>query len=235
MLSCSSSGDDNNSTGGIVSIAETEVQLAADETYRSVDITTRQVWKATLDDTGASWLTLETASGSGGTSKVAFSCSKNTTKNARQGNITITCGSDKATIKVTQAASETEILDPSDIKDYDKYYKPKEFAKMDMLSSDSKWSFTRMKQSEHFFVFWEAGFGDDPNSDDVPSSLRVDIDDLLEKAEQFYTTNITKLQMAVTGKGVSQLDNYKMEIYLCIRRNGSPPAAVTTMSSALYG
>jgi len=213
MLSCSSS-DDNNSTGNIVSIAETEVQLEADETYRSVDITTRQIWNATLDETGKQWLELEKAKGNGGKTEVAFSCSKNTTKNARQGNIIVTCGSEKVTIKVTQAASETEILNSSDIKDYDKYYKPKEFAKMDMLSSDSKWSFTRMKQSEHFFVFWESGFGDDPNSDDVPSSLRVDIDDLLKKAEQFYTTNITKLQMAVTDKGVSQLDNYKMEIYL---------------------
>ena len=39
-----------------------------------------------------------------------------------------------------------------------------------------------MKQSEHFFVFWEPGFGNDPGAESVPEVLRVDIDDLLAKA-----------------------------------------------------
>ena len=83
-------------------------------------------------------------------------------------------------------------LSPSDIPDYDKYYKPEELRTMDMFDSSSKWSWHRYKQSEHFFVFWESGFGDNPNDGSVPKNLRVDIDDLLAKAEQFYTTNIIK-------------------------------------------
>ena len=59
-------------------------------------------------------------------------------------------------------------------------------------SENAKFSFTRYKQSEHFFVFWEAGFGPDPNAISVPQNLRVDIDDLLEKAEIFYETYVTK-------------------------------------------
>ena len=83
-----------------------------------------------------------------------------------------------------------------------------------MLRSDSKWSWFRSAQSEHFFVFWEAGFGDNPNADTVDAALRVDIDDLLEKAEQFYKTNIEVLKFAQLGEGKSYLDKYKMEIYL---------------------
>ena len=105
-------------------------------------------------------------------------------------------------------------LSPSDIPNYSKYYKPYEFTDMDMFNSASKWSWHRYKQSEHFFVFWEAGFGDNPNDISVPNNLRVDIDDLLEKAEQFYTTNIVKTKFSEVGVGKSYLDIYKMEIYL---------------------
>ncbi|MCW3786316.1 DUF4859 domain-containing protein [Plebeiibacterium sediminum] len=106
------------------------------------------------------------------------------------------------------------ILTESDIADFDKFYKPAEFADMNMLRSDSKWSFVRSRQSDHFFVFWEEGFGDDPNAASVPEALRVDIDDLLEKAEEFYDINVNTLGFATIGHGVSNLDKYKMEIYL---------------------
>ena len=83
-----------------------------------------------------------------------------------------------------------------------------------MLRSDAKWSWWRYKSSEHFFVFWEPGFGSDPNAETIPEALRVDVDDLLLKAEQFYKTNIEKLGMAMVGEGKSVLDKYKMEIFL---------------------
>ena len=105
-------------------------------------------------------------------------------------------------------------LSPSDIPNYDKYYKPQEFRNDDMFNSASKWSWHRYKQSEHFFVFWEAGFGNNPNGGNVPQNLRVDIDDLLAKAEKFYETNIVKTKFSVVGQGQSYLDLYKMEIYL---------------------
>jgi hypothetical protein len=110
--------------------------------------------------------------------------------------------------------SEVIILDPSDVQDYDKIYKAQEFAAMDMLRSDSKWSFVRSKQSEHFIVFWESGFGSDPNASTVSSDLRVDIDDLLARAEEFYDINIQTLKFAETGSGKSNLDKYKMQIYM---------------------
>ena len=51
---------------------------------------------------------------------------------------------------------------------------------------------------------------------DRPEVLRVDIDDLLAKAEQFYRTNIETLKFADTGQNKSFLDKYKME-KMCIR------------------
>ena len=72
-------------------------------------------------------------------------------------------------------------LNQDDIPDFNKFYKPKEFSSVDMFNPSSKWSFHRFKQSEHFFVFWEEGFGSDPNSGLVPQHLRVDINDLLKK------------------------------------------------------
>lgn len=83
-----------------------------------------------------------------------------------------------------------------------------------MLYSEAYYSWWRMKQSDHFFVFWSPEFGDDPNASTVAENMRVDVDDLLKKAEQFYKTNIETLGMAKTGQGQSMLDDYKMQIYL---------------------
>ena len=120
----------------------------------------------------------------------------------------LSCKDDSTAVKLPG------VLEPSDIPDYEKYYKPSEFASMDMFSKDAKWSFYRHKQSEHFIVFWEPGFGKDPNAASVPEAMKVNIDDLLAKAEQFYQTNINTLKFAETEKGKSNLDRYKMQIYL---------------------
>lgn len=70
--------------------------------------------------------------------------------------------------------SEVKVMDKSKIVDYNKYHCPANwnegFEKGPdyMLRSDARWSWWRMKQSEHFFVFWEPGFGDDPNAESIP-------------------------------------------------------------------
>lgn len=106
------------------------------------------------------------------------------------------------------------VLNESDIEDYDKFYRPNEFKDMDFLRSDSKWSFVRSRQSDHFIIFWESGFGEDPNSSNISEELRVDIDDLLQKAEWFYDLNVNTLKFAEVGADKSNLDKYKMQIYL---------------------
>lgn len=218
MGACSSSDDTTETTAPTLS--ETEVNVDCDATFYSLTVTSRTLWTATVES-GSEWLKLVSGNGSGGANqKLSFEMTKNTSKDARQALIAVSCGAAKTSLKVTQAGTTVEIMDVSQIKDYDKYYCPGtwndgfEKGPDNMLRSDAKWSWFRSKQSEHFFVFWEAGFGSDPNSSDLPDGMRVDIDDLLQKAEQFYKTNVTTLKMAETGQGKSMLDKYKMEIYL---------------------
>ena len=212
LTACSSSDDDNN-TATAPTLSETEVNVNYDATYYSITVSSRTVWNATVES-GSNWLTLKDAKGVGGNSeKLSFEMTRNTTKEPRVANIKVSSGTASSYLKVTQGPTTIEIMNESDVPNFNKYYKPAEF-NFDMLRNDSKWSFFRYKQSEHFFVFWDAYFGSDPNSSDLAAGDRVDVDDLLRKAEQFYETNITKLGMVVTGQGKSYLDDYKMEIYL---------------------
>lgn len=133
------------------------------------------------------------------------------------GTTLVACGTDKdISVKkdTTSKDSSVVILKTTDIKDYAKYYKPQEFKDLDMLRSDSKWSFVRSKQSTHFIVFWAKDFGADPNASSVSEAMRVDVDDMLKKAEAFYDMNVNTLKFAEVGTGKSNLDKYKMEIYL---------------------
>ncbi|UAB82781.1 DUF4859 domain-containing protein [Zunongwangia sp. SCSIO 43204] len=94
-------------------------------------------------------------------------------------------------------------------------YIPNEFSEMDFEDPESTWTYNRSRESEHFIVFWGVGYGDNaPGSTDTPAQYRVDIDDLLERAEDFYALNIGELGFAETGVGNSNLDEYKMMIFL---------------------
>ena len=221
-LTACSDDEDISSTTGVITISSdyTDVKLGCNETWYEIPFNARAVWKATLT-AGGNWCELKDNSGTGG-DKQSFGIvmTKNETKTPREAIISLTCLGDEMEIRITQAASDVDIMDPSTIENYDKYYLPSanneyfEGGADAMLRSDSQYSWFRMRQSEHFFVFWAPGFGDDPNSESVDEAMRVDVDDLLEKAEQFYATNIEKLKMVTTGEGKSYLDKYKMEIYL---------------------
>jgi hypothetical protein len=114
----------------------------------------------------------------------------------------------------TEVATEEDTVPNPPEFDISKIYKPKEFAGMDWSKGSSRWCYGRSRQSEHFIVFWEAGFGSDPNASTVSQTLRVDVDDLLAKAEIFYDLNINTLKFAEVGIGKSNLDKYKMMIFL---------------------
>ncbi|MBW3470461.1 DUF4859 domain-containing protein [Arthrospiribacter ruber] len=106
---------------------------------------------------------------------------------------------------------ESELTEPNDLE----IYIPKEFSDMDMSDDASTWSFKRSRQSDHFIVFWDKRYGEnDPNSAEVPDFFRVDIDNLLEKAESYYALNVYDLEFAKKGIGESNLDKYKMMIFL---------------------
>ena len=174
----------------------------------------------------ATWLTFSKIEGEASKmpQSIKVTASENTLPEVRSAKCQIVSGASTLDFTITQNQA-TLILDAADVEDLDRYYQPKEFT-FDMFRSDSKWSFCRSKQSEHFIVFWDIKYGEyglygdrmgvenTSPSTCKTTSMRVDIDDLLEKAEQFFDTNINKLKMAELGVGKSYLDDYKMEIYI---------------------
>lgn len=211
------SDNEEEMEGEMITISEDQltISVGAEETSSCIKFTALSSWSAVIEETEVdNWLKLSFNQGVGGIINLDVNLKKNTTKNNRTATIRVECGNTVKRIVLIQAGSSILIMDEADIKDFDKYYKPKEFSNINMLRSDVKWSWFRSAQSEHFFVFWEEGFGDDPNAETIDPALRVDIDDLLEKAEQFYKTNIEVLKFAEVGQNLSYLDKYKMEIYL---------------------
>ncbi|MDR1414716.1 MAG: DUF6055 domain-containing protein [Odoribacteraceae bacterium] len=89
-------------------------------------------------------------------------------------------------------------------------YKPvqENIRQQDFYSETSSWSYHRMASSENIVVFWEPGFGDDPNSAALPADLRVDIADLLAKGEQYYAFYRDSLRFVAPG--ASRTDSLKM-------------------------
>ena len=174
---------------------------------------------------GADWLTPSKTSGkSTKTTSITFTAKANE-GSRREATCRIVSGASKKKFTVAQDMAVL-ILSASDVPDIDKYYKPAEF-KFDMLRSDSQWSWCRSAQSEHFFLFWEKGYGayglygakagtenTSPKTLSSSDALYVDIDDLLEKAEEFYRVNIDQLKFADIASGKSNLNKYKMQIYL---------------------
>lgn len=73
------------------------------------------------------------------------------------------------------------------------------------------WSKTRSKESDNFIVFWQNTYGSTIPTN-ASSSYRVDIDDLLAKAERYYELNVTQLKFA--DLSVSKLNKYKIIIVL---------------------
>ena len=94
-------------------------------------------------------------------------------------------------------------------------YKPQEMTTMNWNADTSQWCYPRSKQSEHFIIFWSKGYGaNSPSSANVPAKYRVDIDDLLKNAERIYDYYVNTLKFAVVGNHTSNLDKYKLMIFL---------------------
>jgi hypothetical protein len=207
--------DENDIAPDTVEIKQAQIEAGEAGGTVEVRFIASGKWTAEIS---ADWLAMDRMEGMGTyLTKLNVTIKKNDAREPRTATIAILCGTAKGEIILTQGENTEplpKVLDPSEIPDYGKFHKPAEHAGLDMMTEGANWSFFRHKQSEHFFVFWEPGFGDDPNAETVSADLRVDIDDLLEKAEQFYTTNVDVLKFVETGQGKSYLDQYKMQIYL---------------------
>lgn len=99
-------------------------------------------------------------------------------------------------------------------------YKPKEFRDMDWQDPESKWSYHRMAYTDNFVVFWEKGFGDDLASPPPleGQSMKVDLPNLLEKLETFYSYYRDELQFVKPG---SKSERYRMMVMISYSLEGT--------------
>lgn len=95
-------------------------------------------------------------------------------------------------------------------------YIPYSMRGSDFNNENSQWCYARSKESEHFIIFWEKGFGNDPSKATPPSGSTADytvnVDDVLKVADNAFETNAEKLGFVVAG--ASKTDEYKMIIRL---------------------
>ena len=79
-------------------------------------------------------------------------------------------------------------------------------------NSELQWSFNRSKASENCIIFWQKGFGSDPNKAPAlnGTSMTFDVDAVLKVAEACYELNVNKL-----GFSCSNMQNkYKIIILM---------------------
>lgn len=73
------------------------------------------------------------------------------------------------------------------------------------------WSKSRSKETDNVIVLWDKGYGSTIPTN-APSAYRVDIDDLLQKAEAFFDLEIN--QLGFVDPNSSNLNKYKVMILL---------------------
>lgn len=86
-------------------------------------------------------------------------------------------------------------------------WKPSTLSSSNFYSDDAEWCLKHSQESEHFVVFWQKGFGDDPTKGAEHS---FDPNSLLSNAEQCWKANVEKLGFLQEGKSVT--DKYKIVI-----------------------
>lgn len=83
----------------------------------------------------------------------------------------------------------------------------------DLNDDNSRWSWQRTAETDNVILFWEKGFGHDlcnpPMLDG--KSMHVDLDNLMQRVETFYTYFRDSLRFTLPG---SKADRYKMMVML---------------------
>lgn len=90
-------------------------------------------------------------------------------------------------------------------------YRPVYLKDNDFNSTSSRYCFQRSRQSKHFIVFWEAGYGTDPTK--ASDRYRFDPEDMLATAEKIYEVNTQRLGFSKPGESTT-LDNYKIMMFV---------------------
>ncbi|WP_455640433.1 DUF6055 domain-containing protein [Parabacteroides sp.] len=92
-------------------------------------------------------------------------------------------------------------------------YQPKEFAGQDWNSDSCEYSYKRMDYTDNFAIYWQKGFGNDlsnpPQLEGKP--MQVDLENLKQKLEEFYTFYQDELKFVKEG---SLSEKYRMMVMI---------------------
>ena len=216
IAACTPADDMDYTADSEITLNKTEIELGADsdaaKTFLKVSSTYK--WKG---ETSADWLHLSITEGEAGEEyNVIVSADANDEFAVREGIINIISGKWIKQVKVTQGRA-AKVLKPEDVPNYDKLYIPEIYSSYGYMKSDKPWYFGRSKQSEHFILFWAKEYdeyGDILPSDKSQGRYKVDIDGLLEWAEECFEYYTKTLKFVDHGQGKSYTDKYKMIIQL---------------------
>ena len=102
-----------------------------------------------------------------------------------------------------------------------KIYTEKDWASMDLNSPESEWSYTRMYCTDNIAIFWQKGFGQDPQQapDLEGKPMKFSPVVLGEKLEKIYKLYYDDLGFIVKGK--SNADKYRMNCYVRYELDGT--------------
>jgi len=100
-------------------------------------------------------------------------------------------------------------------------YVPKEFEVIDLNDTASLWCYERTIENDDIIVFWQKGFGDDVATapDYLGHNMKVDLPNLMERAQYFYDFYTDKMHFI--QRGSSKADLYKMMIMLMYSDEGT--------------
>lgn len=87
-------------------------------------------------------------------------------------------------------------------------FKPSSLSSLDFTNPYSQWCFNRSMESEHFVVFWESGFGDDPTK--AASGYAFNPKTMLANAEKYWGKYV---ELGFVTPGKSTTDKYKIEMF----------------------
>ena len=208
-------------TGEIAYKIAPSATFTAEGGEKTIRFTCTESWHIECD---ASWLHFdpERAQGTGEKQsfKVTITADENTDRASRKADVSIMSGESKYSFTVTQKAPVITLTDAEIAAkgiDASRIYTGITGSLAKLKSSDSEFYLGRARTSEHFIVLWDKGYDEtgeiDPGDNETPKEIRVDVDDLLKKAEIYYDTYVNKFGMR-GPEGESFLDKYYMSIFL---------------------
>ncbi len=211
----------NENTGEITYKMEPSASFTAEGGDKSFRFYCTESWHIECE---ADWLSFDPSSGTGTGEKTSYkvtvTAQENTERGSREAEVSIVSGESRYSFTATQKAPTITLTDEEIAAkgiEINRVYTGIAGSLTKLRKSDSEFYLGRARTSEHFIVLWDKGYDETgeigPNDGRTPSGIRVDIDDLLKKAEIYYDTYVTKFGMR-GPEGESFLDKYYMTICL---------------------